>query len=283
MLLHITHNDLDGVGCGILVKKFLGDVQTAYCNYNDVDPTLDEAYGQVNSVLITDLAPSERMYMKAVGEVDITAIDHHPSSEWMKEHHSVIHDTTRSATLLTFEWLREQGYDVEPYRNFVDCVNDFDMWHMQRKDSLRMNVLFMKLGIDRFAKRFMDKPYQGFDDTEEMIISMEEDRRDRYIRNAAASGFQFTDKDGLKGFFVFCEEYNSELGNYITGEYNTDYVILMNAQKKKVSLRSRRGIDIGSLAVANGGGGHKNAAGFSTDFDFCVSEFLREIGVIDES
>jgi oligoribonuclease NrnB/cAMP/cGMP phosphodiesterase (DHH superfamily) len=273
---------LDGVGCGILIKKFLKNVSTLYLNYNEVDEALIQESGNFDSVIITDVSPSKRAYGRVQGETDITFIDHHPTSEWLKDEHGVVHDTSRSATVLTYEWLKEQGHKVEPYADFADCVNDFDMWHMRREGSLQMNILFMKLGIDRFEKRFLTNPDTVFDETERMIVTLEEDRRDRYIRNASQSGFEFTDSRGLRGYAVFCEEYNSEVGNHITGDLGVDYVVIVNAQKKKVSLRSIREVDVSEIAVRNGGGGHKNAAGFSIDFDFGMEKLLYVMGLFDE-
>jgi nanoRNase/pAp phosphatase (c-di-AMP/oligoRNAs hydrolase) len=64
-------------------------------------------------------------------------------------------------------------------------------------------------------------------------------------------------------------------------EENLDYVIIINAQKNKISLRSKKEIDVSIIAQKNGGGGHKNAAGFSTEFDFGIEKFLRSIGVLN--
>lgn len=281
MHLHISHNDLDGVGCGILIKKYLKNVNTLYLNYNEVDQALEEESGGYDSVIITDVSPSKRAYESVLGETEITFIDHHPTSAWLKGNHGVVHDTSKSATKLTYEWLELQGYDVSPYADFVDCVNDFDMWHMKRADSLQMNILFMKLGIDRFEARFLAVPSTEFGESEALIIEIEEDRRDRYIRNSAKSGFQFTDTKGRSAYAVFCEEYNSEVGNYITNELGVDYVVIVNAQKKKVSMRSIPEVDVSEIAVRNGGGGHKNAAGFSVDFGFGMKSLLREMGVFE--
>lgn len=281
LYLHISHNDLDGVGCGILIKKFLKNVNTLYLNYSDVDQALEEEGNGYSTVIITDVSPSQRAYSNALGETEIIFIDHHPTSSWAKGNHGTVHDTTKSATKLTYEWLQAQGHDVSAYADFTDCVNDFDMWHMQRADSLQMNILFMKLGIDRFEKRFLANPSTAFDEAESLIVFTEEDRRDRYMRNAAKAGFQFTDTKGRTAYAVFCEEYNSEVGNYITNELDVDYVVIVNAQKKKVSLRSVPDVDVSEIAVANGGGGHKNASGFSVDFGFGMKCLLREMGVLE--
>jgi oligoribonuclease NrnB/cAMP/cGMP phosphodiesterase (DHH superfamily) len=196
---------------------------------------------------------------------------------------TTVHDITKCATLLTYEWLKDQGLDVSEYENLVDCVNDFDMWHLKRSDSLEMNMLFMKLGVERYFDTFSKRGFESFNSDEKLIVELETERRDKYIYSASKSAFMIEDNEGLEAYIVFAEEYSSELGNYIIKELGADYVVLINMQKMKVSLRSRKEIDIRSLAEANGGGGHKNAAGFPIKFEFNTFDFLREIGIIDES
>lgn len=283
MILHISHNDLDGVSCGVLTKKFLREVDNIFCNYNEIDPILMEvdtsAYDQI---LITDMSPSRRAFEAVLGEIEITVIDHHESSKWLTEMTTTIHDIKKCATLLTYEWIRDMGYDVSSYTELAECVNDFDMWHLKRRDSLQMNMLFMKLGVERYMERFSRKPYLGFTEDEQLIVDLETERRDKYIHAATRSGFSIKDINDLDVFVVFAEEYSSELGNHIIKDLEMDYVVIINMQRKKVSLRSRPEVDIRLLAERNGGGGHKNASGFSFSFDFCVMDFLKEAGIIDE-
>ncbi|MGE4317474.1 MAG: DHH family phosphoesterase [Deferribacterales bacterium] len=283
MILHISHNDLDGVSCGVLTKRFIRDVDNIFCNYNEIDQILlDVDTNHYEEILITDMSPSQRVFQQVMGDIQIVVIDHHESSKWLKEMTETVHDIKKCATLLTYEWLEQHGYDVASYRELVECVNDFDMWHLKRRDSLQMNMLFMKLGVERYLERFFRKPYTGFTEDEQLIVDLETERRDKYIHAAAKSGFALKDADDLDVFVVFAEEYSSELGNYIIKELEMDYVVLINMQRKKVSLRSRPEVDVRTLAEENGGGGHKNAAGFSFNFDFSVMEFLRECGVINE-
>jgi oligoribonuclease NrnB/cAMP/cGMP phosphodiesterase (DHH superfamily) len=283
MLLHISHNDLDGVSCGVLTKKFLREVDNIFCNYNEIDHILAEVNtAEYERILITDMSPSKRAFDRLLGEIEIIVIDHHESSVWLKEMTETVHDIKKCATLLTFEWLKDMGKDVEPYRELVECVNDFDMWHLKRKDSLQMNMLFMKLGVERYLERFSRRHYTGFSVEEQLIVELETERRDKYIHAAAKSGFAMKDAQDLDFFVVFAEEYSSELGNHIIKELEMDYVIIINMQRRKVSLRSRPAVDVRLLAERNGGGGHKNAAGFGFDFDFGTMDFLHEIGVIDE-
>lgn len=284
MILHISHNDLDGVSCGVLTKRFLRDVDNYFCNYNEIDHILLETdLSDYDEIIISDMSPSQRAFEQVLGEIQITVIDHHESSKWLKDMTETVHDIKKCATLLTYEWLLERGCDVTPYKELVNCVNDFDMWHLKRRDSLQMNMLFMKLGVERYLERFYRRPYNGFTEDEQLIVDLETERRDKYIHSATKSGFSIKDSEDLNVFVVFAEEYSSELGNHIIKDLEMDYVVIINAQRKKVSLRSRSEVDIRILAEENGGGGHKNAAGFSFTFDFSVMEFLKEAGIINEN
>jgi len=284
MILHISHNDLDGVTCGALIKRFLKDVDTIFCNYNEIDPILEElSLRRYDQIIITDMSPSKRGINYILGEIEIIVIDHHETSEWLKDITATVHDITKSASLLTYEWLESMGHDVSEYRELAECVNDYDMWHLKKEESLQMNMLFMKLGVQRYMDTFSKRGFSGFTKDEKLIVELETERRDKYLFSAGKTAEVFTDIHGLEVYVVFAEEYNSELGNYIIKEMGADYVVLINMQRKKVSLRSRKDVDVRKIAEHNGGGGHKNAAGFSLEYDFDTAGFLMESGIINEN
>ena len=280
--LHISHNDLDGLGCGVLIKKYLsGSIKTVYLGYDDIDSYIEENYQYYDRIIITDVSPLYGTVEMLAGEKDVLIIDHHASSEALKDFHFTHHDITKCATLLTYEYLLNEGYKVEEYEEFARCINDVDMWFLKRDDSLKMSVLFNQMGISRMEERFLNSPYHGFTDTEKLIIMLEEERRDNYIKKAMRNIVTMKDVSGNTFTAVFAESYASELGNYIISEDISDYVILINAQSKKISLRSRKDVDIRTIAENNGGGGHKNAAAFSIkNEDFDLNNILRNIGVI---
>ena len=180
------------------------------------------------------------------------------------------------------QFAKEEDVDeIEEYYEFASCINDVDMWFLKRDDSLKMSVLFNLMGISRMEERFLNSAYNGFTDTEKLLITLEEERRDAYIKKAMRNICTMKDKNGLTFTAVFAEGYASELGNYIISEDISDYVILINAQGKKVSLRSRKDIDIRQIAENNGGGGHKNAAGCPIkNEDFDLNNILTNMGII---
>ncbi len=280
--LHISHNDLDGLGCGVLIKKFMhGNIKTVYLGYDDIDQYIEDNYHYYDRIIITDVSPQYGTVEMLAGEKDVLIIDHHASSDSLKDFHFTHHDITKCATMLTYEYLLQEGFKAEEYEEFARCINDIDMWFLKREDSLKMSVLFNLMGITRMEERFLSTPYTTFTDTEKLLITLEEERRDNYIKKAMRNIETIKDKEGLTFTVVFAESYASELGNYIISEDISDYVILVNAQSKKISLRSRKDIDIRHIAERNGGGGHKNAATFSIKNEtFDIDNLLKNAGVI---
>ena len=280
--LHISHNDLDGLGCGVLIKKFIsGNIKTVYLGYDDIDRYIEDNYHYYDRIIITDVSPQYGTVEMLAGEKDVLIIDHHASSEALKDFHFTYHDITKCATMLTYEYLLQKGFKAEEYEEFARCINDVDMWFLKREDSLKMSVLFNLMGIIRMEERFLSAAYNGFTDTEKLLITLEEERRDNYIKKAMKNIETIKDKDGLTFAVVFAESYVSELGNYIISEDISDYVMLINAQSKKISLRSRKDIDIRHIAERNGGGGHKNAAAFPIKNEtFDIDNLLKNVGVI---
>ena len=114
------------------------------------------------------------------------------------------------------------------------------MLFLKREDSLKMSVLFNLMGITRMEERFLSTPYKCFTDTEKLLIKLEEERRDNYIKKAMRNIETLKDKDGLTFTVVFAESYASELGNYIISEDISDYVMLiMLSQKKYLSVQEK--------------------------------------------
>lgn len=280
--LHISHNDLDGLGCGVLIKKFMaGNIKTVYLGYDDIDRYIEENYHYYDRIIISDVSPQYGTVEMLAGEKDVLVIDHHASSDALKNFHFTYHNITKCATLLTYEYLLQNGYDVKEYEEFALCINDVDMWHLKRDDSLKMSVLFNLMGITRMEERFLSTPYQDFTETEKLLITLEEERRDNYIKKAMRNILTMKDKNGLTFTAVFAESYASELGNHIISEDISDYVMLINAQGKKISLRSRKDVDIRHIAERNGGGGHKNAAGFPIkNENFDLDNLLKNAGIL---
>jgi hypothetical protein len=279
--------DLDGVGSPVVINYLTtqtNDVVEAiyYTNNGDVEKTIDtiiEKYGTGGyKLFICDHSPVKSHYDKMVEEdIDFMIFDHHKSSEVQGFEH-VVFDLHHAGTYLFFDYViqevetvvnEEQAeslhLDLYP---FVYHVNDYDMWIHESPHSKRINELLYETSISGFVKRFSADPRPGFTDTEELIVTTAEKKREAYIDKAEKHTTQHTDQDGNRFGIVFAEQHQSQLGHELIDRLNIEYIFMVNAQASKVSIRSKGKVDVSEIAkhYANvfntQGGGHKAAAGF---------------------
>ncbi|MDF2856309.1 MAG: oligoribonuclease, partial [Neobacillus sp.] len=118
----LSHNDLDGVGCGILAKLAFGDqVKVKYNSVSGLDREVEwflENEDKETFLFITDLSVNQKnekkleLFFQAGGKVQF--IDHHKTSLHFNEYdwaHVVVEDdegTLTSATSLFYEYLVAQ-------------------------------------------------------------------------------------------------------------------------------------------------------------------------------
>ena len=84
-------------------------------------------------------------------------------------------------------------------------------------------------------------------------------------------GLDEEDAEGMTNYLRMVE--GTEVGIYIRGKKNGTY---------KVSMRSIGNVDISKIAIANGGGGHPRAAGFTIyeDLDGIKNKVLKAVEVM---
>lgn len=268
-----THNDLDGIGCGILFKAAIGyNAEVHYCGYYNVDEKINarldelQAEGQTPQIVISDLGikpeTAERLDRYA-GEKFM--LDHHKTNRWIDEQFDwAIIDEEASGTLLVFD--RVEGIP-EKYRDFAIRVDDYDRWVHNYPDSKQLNRLFFILGIDRFEDRCLKaaNPIE-FTDVDNLLLELEDDNIDRYI-NKLEKGIKVYEFSGdRKVGIVFADHYQSEAGHELMNRLELDAIALIDANYRKISFRSEPHFDVGEIAKRLGGGGHKNAAGVEFNY-----------------
>jgi uncharacterized protein len=284
----LSHNDLDGVGCGILAKLAFGD--KASVRYNsigglnrEVEWFLDQVdEGKIKDTLlfVTDLSVNEENekrldeFFQAGGKLQL--IDHHKTAlhfndyEWGR----VIVETDEgltSATSLLYEYLVENKLieESDAVREFVELVRQYDTWEWEEnnnQEAHRLNALFFLLSIDEFEEKMIERLSKSerffFDDFEQRILDMEDDKIGRYIRRKRRELVQMEVDDYFAGI-VFAESYHSELGNEL-GKDNPhlDYIAIINMGSRRMGFRTiHDDVDVSEVANDFGGGGHAKASG----------------------
>ncbi|PLT29918.1 DHH family phosphoesterase [Peribacillus deserti] len=281
----LTHNDLDGVGCGILAKLAFGDkVEVRYNSISSLNRQVEhflERNDFSQNLLITDLSVNEKNeegieeFISRGGKV--TLIDHHVTAIHLNQYdwgYVAVEDEEgrpASATSLLYHYLISQDF-LSPSQaadEFVELVRLYDTWEWDRlsiQDAKRLNDLFFMFSIEEFEEkmsaRIMNSEKFTFDELELKLLDIEENKIDRYIRRKKREVYQ-TFIEGECAGIVHAESYHSELGNELMKEFShLDYIAIVMVGGKRISLRTIHDhIDVSKVAARYHGGGHQKASG----------------------
>jgi oligoribonuclease NrnB/cAMP/cGMP phosphodiesterase (DHH superfamily) len=298
-----THNDLDGIGCEIVGRLAFENIDvTIVKNPKDASEKVYEflkSYGLDNydKVFITDISVSENM-ADMITEMTwdkVVLLDHHATAEYLNKHDwatvrpsrgKVGESPKESGTNMFFEYLvMQHGFFVnETYRDaltvFVEKVRRYDTWEWKEVyndlEALNLNTLYWLLGREKFVQRFVNRFQtldlfivregswtQMFDDIDQVILEMDNDRKESYIDKKEKQMIVKT-LLGHKIGLVFSEQYTSELGNILSERHpDLKFIVMVDMGSRKISYRTvHDDINLGKdVAKVFGGGGHPKASG----------------------
>lgn len=276
----ITHNDLDGIGCAILMEKVFPDIKTFPIDYRELPKVLPRVLekAKMDQVYITDIALTEELAKLCDDHGKVQHIDHHVSSKKVSDKYPwSLFDVKNCATYLLWKMLSQYA-NLEDYKEFVELVDNYDTWGhgtQPTEEAKDLNRLLKMLGPDVFAQRFKHKSSVKFNDVEEAIINVDKHMEERYLQEAITYTQAMRDKDGNIFLLVAAEQYTSSLANYLLQQFEeAEYVVILDMLHDKASLRSKGKVNVADLAKACGGGGHAKAAGFLMS-DTAVKAFWR--------
>ncbi|MRG85755.1 DHH family phosphoesterase [Salinibacillus xinjiangensis] len=287
----LSHNDLDGVGCGILAKLAFGDqVKVRYNSVSGLDREVEwflENDEKDTFLFITDLSVNEenekRLEEFSCEGGKLQLLDHHKTALHFNNYdwgHVVVEDAAgklTSATSILYDYLVNHLY-LEPspaIAEFVELVRQYDTWEWEKNDNQaarRLNALFYLISIDEFEAKMIDRLFSSdyfyFDEFETKILEMEDKKANRYIRKKKRETVQTYIGEYLAGI-VYAESYHSELGNELVKEFeHLDFIAILNISSKRVGFRTIHDhVDVSEIAALFGGGGHAKAAGCSMTED----------------
>lgn len=281
----LSHNDLDGVGCGIVAKLAWGE--EAEVRYNSIGGLNFQVARflkkpQKNTKLfITDLSVNKEneealeKYFQKNGKVEL--IDHHRSAEHFNKYKwadvTVQYEDGRlaSATSLLYEELKSRGeIDATPILDeFVELIRQYDTWEWDVNNNVtakRLNDLFFLLTLEEFEEKMLNRLQNHkeffFDEFELKLLEMEEGKIERYIRRKRRELVKSFIDEKCVGI-VHAESYHSELGNELGKDYPfLDYIAIISVGGKRISLRTIHDhTDVSEVAGKFEGGGHAKASG----------------------
>lgn len=300
----LSHNDLDGVGCGILAKLAFGkQVKVRYNSVSSLNREIEfflENDHPETFLFITDLSPNKENEKKlddfyhAKGKIQL--LDHHKTALHFNDYewgYVLVEDNEgklTSATSLFYKYLVKHRLleATDAITEFVELVRQYDTWEWEKNENHQahsLNSLFFLVSIDDFEEKMIERlltsEHFDFDEFEKKMLNMEEDKIDRYIRRKKREIVQSETGEHMAGI-VYAESYHSELGNELGKEYpHLDYIAILNMGGKRISLRTIHDhIDVSEIAGYFGGGGHQKASGCHLTDDayklFVLDTFLLE-------
>lgn len=296
------HNDLDGVGAGIVANVLFGEenvLQISCSNWN-VDEKIIEYLDSINvvgvkKIFIVDLCPNKDTCQMIddfinLSNIDIVVYDHHINEcsnkyywyECLLENEIGFKEC---GTTLFFKnevlgSLKLFTYKKHKFLNFIENIRLYDTWEWKTKNTFlpnQLNTILYMIGEDEFIKYYSNIENPLMPEKFKFMIEMKEREKEEYINekmlNAKIKEFNYIDEFGLVNddrpeiakYAVVLSDYkmfSNELMDRILSEFQV--VFVMGVYDGGVSLRTTENetVDVGEIARLYGGGGRKCTAGF---------------------
>ncbi len=319
-IYHLSHIDLDGYGCQYLTTKAFEKIECYNANYGpEVKARLEEIIKKIEQdkflhgtqtkslILVTDLNLTTKEANWLEKEVirigsKLQLLDHHATGASSAERFAWYKlDTTRSATLITYDWLREHhDFDKDgEYQKIVKTINAIDIWvsddeqfeygkvclgmiagareinrtlfplndrnlkiHLIEKARILANEDSANIALDNALHKTKKEFFiDAKDDTKDNLVAT-------YVTNLLSEDKQrlTIDYRGYKGLLGYNVGSSSLIGNSFLLA-NPDYDFYMDINfRGHFSLRGHSKMDVSKMAGEIGnGGGHPNASGGKVD------------------
>lgn len=262
----LYHGDEDGfAGAWVAWKKFKEKAQYREAIYNSPPPK--DLRGK--EIYFIDFCYNEKAYMEKVLRENkrVVVIDHHASQkETMKIATETIFNNSHSASVLAWKYF----FPGRKTPNLLTHIEDMDLWKFKKKNT---REIIASLDTYPFDFRIWDKIVSDFERPAVMEKYLKEGRaivkyQDKLIADLAEGGTEVI-IGGRRAVSVNSPILQSEIGNYIWKKKGKIGLIWNSKNGRvKVGLRSRAGVDVSKIAKKFGGGGHKQASGFSFEKEF---------------
>lgn len=285
-VLSVSHTDLDGVGCQIVLHHTFRDLTRMNISYGKIPEYIniidDYCYNRhPDLVFITDLSFTKEDFIKLYevtknhAQIKFYFIDHHPFDlnveDYRTDNFTIVLTSKASATKLTYLFLKA-NYNCskdKKLEEFIGYVNAYDIWledTPEFKVGLVYNELFWDFKINYFWNRFSN----------DFKLRNSDKEKYRDLMKKKVKVFDKLDKSGRifkleehKIFMIFIDDFK----NHITLDFAGYNVYAIISSYGGISIRLRGGIsddgtlkdliisDLIDLDCVDTAGGHNNAFG----------------------
>jgi oligoribonuclease NrnB/cAMP/cGMP phosphodiesterase (DHH superfamily) len=249
----------------LLATKF--NVEPFAANYNNPPPDVTDRV-----VYILDFSyPLEVMQSIIEKARHVVLMDHHASairnlnSLESSDKFEKYMDLDRSGAMIVFDHLKEgntfAGIKASIFREFVDYVQDRDLWRKQLDMTEEVYAAIFSYPFD--YDTYINLIFSGIEKLKEEGIALLRNHRKvvdellkNYARPMTVAGYKVLAVNSPK-------MYASDVASILAESYPFGVCYRDTSEGRIFDLRSRKdGIDVSKIAESYGGGGHKHASGF---------------------
>lgn len=253
-------NCADGFGAAWSAWKLLGSQADYFpAQYGNIDFVFNF---KNQNIAVLDFSFTEDQIRKIESSGNkIVILDHHKTALPIQHLSNTLIDLNKSGAVLAWEYF----HPTKPVPLFIRYIQDRDLWKWELPMSEEFNLLFQME-----QKSFSN--YSKFESVDQVKASISRgvtilDYRNKIVERIASKYSLAKDSHSNQFVFVNSSFYQSEIGNFLARKFPTKAIAVWSHNPSysftTVSLRSVGDLDVSQIASIYGGGGHRNAAGFS--------------------
>ena len=270
---------MDGVSSAYIADNILkkdNTVTLVPLQYSKEDELFQLSLTKQDICYFVDFSLKRDKMLELAELVDrVIVIDHHKTAEAelvnLPENVEVNFNMSESGATLT--WL--YFYD-EPIPEIFEYIKDRDLWNWKLPDSREISEALAFLIKPNDINSFRDNAFIGTAALKEIGSTLLK-KKNQQVQSKLSKVQDLTLCD-IEFKAINVTENISELGNEICIEYNKPALMYFITQDMKVicSLRSINELpDVSKVATAFGGGGHRNASGFTVSLQTFMQDILK--------
>lgn len=276
IVLNITHCDLDGCGCAIVLGNIFKNITHQFVSFYNIDKVLQNInYDNYDYVIITDIFPSDAQYLN---NDKIILFDHHPSPfKDFNKHRYVITQKGCASVIVKYYFENIYNIDLSYLNEFIKYVNDYDLWNLKYKESKILNdLLFNKYSFKYhdFVNDFKLGRVKFFNDELKFIDDLNKKFFNIY------NNIDVIELDSINACVVNEGQFINDIADKLLKEQNYAIVFMYSKNRCSIRVNINHEIDIGKiLKTLNIGGGHEKSAGMICDN---YDDFLLKLDILEK-
>jgi len=258
-ILNLSHADLDGVGCSIVLQNIYKNIEFKSLKYGEVDSFLKTVnFKNYDCVILTDISPEHIETFDLSDKIFL--LDHHETA--VKYHcpeKNRLINTKNSASVFVKEFF-EKLFNLDFYylNDLISIIDDFDLWKLQDPRSKFFNELYFKMYESDFRRRFGNGNTKLTQEEIDYVLQRKKEFNKLY------ENLDIYEFDSINACFVISTNFINDICHKLMEEKGYQLTICINPKSRSCSVRTKEDcLDVGKvLEILGLGAGHKKSAGF---------------------